>query len=152
MVFFYINSKMSDSPALSSPTSLPQMTPTPCATPLFSAFSRLAQPRTVAKQLEEAAVGALPSNPTIGDLPKIIWKNRRFVQEDSLARKGAKGKKSWIRSHGIFFVELNHQDQPIGHVWCCRRCDMKGEAEFFSVQATSSAADHLRKSVPSVRP
>ncbi|EXA30309.1 hypothetical protein FOVG_18306 [Fusarium oxysporum f. sp. pisi HDV247] len=105
-------------------------------------------PKTVAKQLEEAAAAALPPNPTIEDLPKITWKNRRFVQEDSLARKGAKGRKSWIRSHGTFLVELNYQDQPIGHVWCCNRCDMKGAAEFFSVQATSSAADHLRKHVP----
>ncbi|RFN47860.1 membrane primary amine oxidase, partial [Fusarium flagelliforme] len=89
---------------------------TPCPTPLFpSAFSRLSQPRTVAKQLEEASVGELPPNPTIEDLPKVVWKNRRFVQEDSLARKGAKGRKSWIRSHGMFFIELNLQDQPIGH-------------------------------------
>ncbi|KAG7425328.1 hypothetical protein Forpi1262_v013222 [Fusarium oxysporum f. sp. raphani] len=116
-------------------------------TPPSSVFSRLSQPKTVAKQLEEAAVAALPPNPTIEDLPKITWKNRRFVQEDSLARKGAKGRKSWIRSHGTFLVELNYQDQPIGHVWCCNRCDMKGAAEFFSVQATSSAADHLRKHV-----
>jgi hypothetical protein len=101
--------------------------------------------KAVAKQLEEASVGELPPNPTIEDLPKVVWKNRRFVQEDSLARKGAKGRKSWIRSHGMFFIELNHQDQPIGHVWCCSRCDTKGRPEFFSVQATSSAADHLRK-------
>ncbi|KAL3603063.1 hypothetical protein FPOAC2_07380 [Fusarium poae] len=45
----------------------------------------------------------------------------------------------------MFFIELNHQDQPIGHVWCCSRCDTKGRPEFFSVQATSSAAGHLRK-------
>ncbi|KAJ0130142.1 Uncharacterized protein HZ326_26758 [Fusarium oxysporum f. sp. albedinis] len=81
-------------------------------------------PKTVAKQLEEAAVAALPPNPTIEDLPNVIWKNRRFVQEDSRARKS---------------------DQPIGHVWCCNQCNMKGTAEFFSLQATSSAVDHLRK-------
>ncbi|KAG8673970.1 hypothetical protein FPOAC1_007289 [Fusarium poae] len=62
---------------------------------------------------------ALPPNPTIENLSKITWKNRRFVQEDLLARKGAKGRKSWIRSHGTFLVELNYQDLPIGHVWCC---------------------------------
>ncbi|OAQ65601.1 transposase [Purpureocillium lilacinum] len=140
-----MDGEMSDSPAPSSPPSLPQVISTPCPTPLFSAFSRLAQARTVAKQLEEAASAVLPANPTIQDLPKIACKNRLFVQEDLLARKGAKGRKSWIRSHGTFLVELNHQDQPIGHVWCCHRCDLKGEAEFFSVQATSSAADHLRK-------
>jgi hypothetical protein len=68
----------------------------------------LSQPKTVAKQLEKAVVAALPPNPTIEDLTKITWKNRRFVQEDSLARKGAKGRKSWIRSHGTFLVELNY--------------------------------------------
>jgi hypothetical protein len=41
----------------------------------------LSQPKTVAKQLEEAAVGALPPNPTIENLPKVTWKNRRFVQQ-----------------------------------------------------------------------
>ncbi|KAH7460470.1 hypothetical protein FOMA001_g19496 [Fusarium oxysporum f. sp. matthiolae] len=133
-------------PPPSTPAKGSPVISTPCPTPLFpSAFSRLSQPRTVAKQLEEASVGELPPNPTIEDLPKVVWKNRRFVQEDSLARKGAKGRKSWIRSHGMFFIELNHQDQPIGHVWCCSRCDTKGRPEFFSVQATSSAADHLRK-------
>lgn len=137
---------MSDLPPPSTPAKGSPVISTPCPTPLFpSAFSRLSQPRTVAKQLEEALVGELPPNPTIEDLPKVVWKNRRFVQEDSLARKGAKGRKSWIRSHGMFFIELNHQDQPIGNVWCCSRCDTKGRPEFFSVQATSSATDHLRK-------
>jgi hypothetical protein len=145
--FFDFISKMSNSPLSPSPAGFPPATLTPCPTPPSSVFSRLSQPKTVAKQLEKAVVAALPPNPTIEDLPKIIWKNRRFVQEDSLARKSAKGRKSWIRSHGTFLVELNYQDQPIGHVWCCNRCDMKGAAEFFSVQATSSAADHLRKHV-----
>ncbi|KJZ68307.1 hypothetical protein HIM_12298 [Hirsutella minnesotensis 3608] len=103
--------------------------------------------RDCRKQLEEAALQDLPVNSTVEDLPKIFWKNRRFVQEASLARKGAKGRKSWIRSHGMFFIELNNQDQPIGHVWCCSRRDTKGRPEFFSVRATSSAADHLRNHV-----
>ncbi|KAJ9413842.1 hypothetical protein QL093DRAFT_2503059 [Fusarium oxysporum] len=54
------NSPLSPSPAGFSPTTL-----TPCPTPPSSVFSRLSQPKTVAKQLEEAAVGALPPNPTI---------------------------------------------------------------------------------------
>ncbi|KAG7000867.1 putative AC transposase [Fusarium oxysporum f. sp. conglutinans] len=142
---FHFTSRMSNSPLSPSPAGFPPTTLTPCPTPPSSVFSRLSQPKTVAKELEEAAVGALPPNPTIENLPKITWKNRRFVQEDLLARKGAKGRKSWIRSHGTFLVELNYQDLPIGHVWCCNRCNMRGAAEFFSVQATSSAADHLRK-------
>uniref|UniRef100_A0A0D2YHR9 Uncharacterized protein n=1 Tax=Fusarium oxysporum (strain Fo5176) TaxID=660025 RepID=A0A0D2YHR9_FUSOF len=105
---FYFTSRMSNSPLSPSPAGFPPTTLTPCPTPPSSVFSRLSQPKTVAKQLEEAAVGALPPNPTIENLPKITWKNRRFVQEDLLARKGAKGRKSWIRSHGTFLVELNY--------------------------------------------
>ncbi|KAL3595900.1 hypothetical protein FPOAC2_10270 [Fusarium poae] len=93
---------LSNSPLSPSPAGFPPTRLTPCPTPPSSVFSRLSQPKTVAKQLEEAAVGALPPNPTIENLPRITWKNRRFVQEDLLARKGAKGRKSWIRSHGTF--------------------------------------------------
>ncbi|RKK42283.1 hypothetical protein BFJ69_g18417 [Fusarium oxysporum] len=79
---------MSDLPPPSTPAKGSPVISTPCPTPLFpSAFSRLSQPRSMAKQLEEASVGELPPNLTIEDLPKVVWKNRRFVQEDSLARK-----------------------------------------------------------------
>ncbi|EXK77535.1 hypothetical protein FOQG_17755 [Fusarium oxysporum f. sp. raphani 54005] len=73
---------MSNSPLSPSPAGFPPTTLTPCPTPPSSVFSRLSQLKTVAKQLEEAAVGALPPNPTIGNLPKITWKNRCFVLED----------------------------------------------------------------------
>ncbi|KAF5262168.1 hypothetical protein FOXYS1_7117 [Fusarium oxysporum] len=116
---------------LASPASLSPVTSTSTPTPtsIPSAFSRLSQSRTVAKQLQETAVVALPANPTIEDLPKIVWENRRFIHEGSLARNGAKGRKSWIRSHGTFLIELNHHDQPIGHVWCCSKCDRKGAVD-----------------------
>ncbi|KAH7150714.1 hypothetical protein DER46DRAFT_664675 [Fusarium sp. MPI-SDFR-AT-0072] len=70
---------MSKSPLSPSPAGFPPTTLTPCPTPPSSVFSQLSQPKTVAKQLEEAAVGALPPNSTIENLPKITWKNRRFV-------------------------------------------------------------------------
>jgi hypothetical protein len=70
----------------------------------------------VTQQLKDAAIGALPAYPTVEDLPKIIWKTRCFVQEDSRSQKGAEGRKSWIRSHGTFFIELNHQDQQLAMV------------------------------------
>ncbi|RFN45153.1 transposase-like protein [Fusarium flagelliforme] len=79
---FHFISRMLNSPLSSSPAGFPPTILTPCPTPPSSVFSRLSQPKTVAKQLEEAAVGALPPNPTIENLPKITWKNRRFVQED----------------------------------------------------------------------
>ncbi|OBS17406.1 hypothetical protein FPOA_12058 [Fusarium poae] len=103
---------LSNSPLSPSPAGFPPTRLTPCPTPPSSVFSRLSQPKTVAKQLEEAAVGALPPNPTIENLPRITWKNRRFVQEDLLARKGAKGRKSWIRSHGTFLRNGISRSQP----------------------------------------
>ncbi|KAJ0131792.1 Uncharacterized protein HZ326_25119 [Fusarium oxysporum f. sp. albedinis] len=113
---FHFTSRMSNLPLSPSPAGFPPTTLTPCPTPPSSVFSRLSQPKT---------------------------KNRRFVQEDLLARKGAKGRKSWIRSHGTFLVELNYQDLPIGHVWCCNRCDMRGTAEFFSQLPDLSRAHRI---------
>lgn len=88
----------------------------------------------VPKQLQEACLNVLPANPTVDDPPKILWKNRHFLQEDSLARKDAKGRKSWIRWHGLFLIKLNYQNHPIGNVWYYSPVRDKGEAEFFSVQ------------------
>jgi hypothetical protein len=73
---------MSNSPLSSSPAGFLLIILTSCFIPPSSVFSRFSQPKTVAKQLEEAAVGALPPNPIIENLPKITWKNRRFIQED----------------------------------------------------------------------
>ncbi|KAG7404443.1 putative AC transposase [Fusarium oxysporum f. sp. rapae] len=89
---------------------------------------------------------ALPDHPTVADLPRAVWRNKRYVLEESLSRKGSKGRKSWIKRHGIFLVEIDTNDSPLSPYWACRLCDAKGQPEFFAAAATSSAADHLRKS------
>ncbi|KAJ3455461.1 hypothetical protein MRS44_016943 [Fusarium solani] len=46
----------------------------------------------------------------------------------------------------FFLVEVDANDSPLNPYWACRLCDAKGQPEFFAAAATSSAADHLRKS------
>ncbi|OBS15407.1 hypothetical protein FPOA_13745 [Fusarium poae] len=91
-------------------------------------------------------LSALPDHPTVADLPRAVWGNKRYVLEESLSRKGSKGRKSWIKRHGLFLVEIDTDDSPLSPYWACRLCDAKGQPEFFAAAATNSAADHLRKS------
>ncbi|KAG7408190.1 putative AC transposase [Fusarium oxysporum f. sp. rapae] len=111
-----------------------------------SAFSFLRPPRNLASQFELTTQSALPDHPTVADLPRAVWRNKRYVLEESLSRKGSKGRKSWIKRHGFFLVEIDTNDSPLSPYWACRLCDAKGQPEFFAAAATSSAADHLRKS------
>ncbi|KAG6979747.1 hypothetical protein FOFC_17617 [Fusarium oxysporum] len=71
--------------------------------------------------------------------------NDMFLEE-SLSRKGSKGQRSWIKRHGFFLVEIGTNDSPLSPYWACHLCDAKSQPEFFAAAATSSAADHLRKS------
>ncbi|KAK4074631.1 hypothetical protein Purlil1_12926 [Purpureocillium lilacinum] len=110
-----------------------------------SAFSILRAPRSLASQLEQEPPAALPDHPTIADLPHALWRNKRYVLEESLSRKGSKGRKSWIRGHGLFVVEIDANNVPLNPYWACRLCDAKGQSVLFAATATTSAADHLRK-------
>ena len=112
-----------------------------------SAFSLLRPSKSLASQLEREPSAAVPDHPTIADLPQAVWRNKRYVLEESLARKGSKGKKSWIRRHGLFVVELGADNTLLNPYWACRLCDAKGQPVFFAAAATTSAADHLRKYV-----
>lgn len=110
-----------------------------------SAFSLLTFPKNLSSQFESGSLTTLPDNVTIADLPVAVWRNKRYVLEESLSRKGSKGRKSWIKLHGLFVVELDASDSPLSAYWVCRLCDAKGGAVFFAASATTSAADHLRK-------
>jgi hypothetical protein len=67
---------------------------------------------------------------------------QRYVLEESLSRKGSKGRKSCIKRHGFFLVEIDTNDSPLSPYWACHLCDAKGQPAFFAAAATSSAADH----------
>ncbi|KAM3561808.1 hypothetical protein ARSEF4850_003041 [Beauveria asiatica] len=110
-----------------------------------SAFSFLSPPKNLSSQFEKGSIATVPDNATIGDLPLAVWRNKRYVLEESLSRKGSKGRKSWIKLHGLFVVELDANDSPLSAYWVCRLCDVKSQAVFFAASATTSAADHLRK-------
>ncbi|KAM6513115.1 hypothetical protein FALCPG4_015586 [Fusarium falciforme] len=111
-----------------------------------SAFALLRPPRNLASQFESTTQTALPDRPTVADLPQAVWRNKRYVLEESLSLRSSKGRKSWIKRHGFFLVEVDANDSPLNPYWACRLCDTKGQPEFFAAAATSSAADHLRKS------
>ncbi|KAH7142517.1 hypothetical protein DER46DRAFT_674344, partial [Fusarium sp. MPI-SDFR-AT-0072] len=96
-------------------------------------------PRNLASQSELTTQVALPDHPTVADLPRAVWRNKRYVVEESLSRKGSKGRKSWIKRHGFFLGEIDTNDSPLSPYWVCRLCDAKGQPEFFAVAATSSA-------------
>ncbi|KAF5522337.1 hypothetical protein CGCA056_v006270 [Colletotrichum aenigma] len=118
----------------------PMLSPTPLTT---NALQQLYHPPQVATQVAESLSTPLPSNPSITDLPTVVWYNKRYVVEEQIARKGGRPRKTWIKDHGFFLVELGLAG-PTSTFWCCRRCDEKGRPEFYSA-AASSAADHPRR-------
>lgn len=109
-----------------------------------SAFARLGQVQSIAKQIDDASKAELPDRPTVKDLPKILFRSRRFVLESQLYKKTRRGRKSWIGAHGVFLTEIGRGDESLGPVWCCHICDRRGRPEFFACTATTSSADHLR--------
>ncbi|KAI5465099.1 hypothetical protein BGZ63DRAFT_412497 [Mariannaea sp. PMI_226] len=113
--------------------------------PAPSAFSLLKPPKNLSSQFDSGSRTTFPDNATIADLPQAVGRNRRYVLEESLSRKGSKGRKSWIKTHGLFVVELDASNSPLNAYWVCHLCDAKGKAVFFAASATTSAADHLRK-------
>ncbi|KAK1837431.1 hypothetical protein CCHR01_19947 [Colletotrichum chrysophilum] len=63
------------------------LSPTPLTT---NALQLLRSPSKVATQVANSLSVVLPSNPSIFDLPTIIWHNKRYVVEEQLARKGGR--------------------------------------------------------------
>ncbi|KAH7118209.1 hypothetical protein B0J13DRAFT_198386 [Dactylonectria estremocensis] len=120
--------------------------PTPTPTPLTTnALTRLLQvhQQSVAKQAASASVTALPSNPQLEDLPVITWRNKRFFLESHVARKGSRGRSSWIKDYGVFLIELDSNNQRLDTVWCCQLCDKQGAPRFFKIKATTTAQEQV---------
>ncbi|KAK1973168.1 hypothetical protein LZ30DRAFT_611626 [Colletotrichum cereale] len=113
---------------------------------MSTAFLQLSQPTGISAQVATSLAATLPTNPLFGDLPTIHYRNKRYVLECQLSRKRSRGRTSWVRHHGVFLVEVLAGDQLGSPFWCCTRCDNEGRPEFFGAIATSSAAEHLRKS------
>jgi hypothetical protein len=111
-----------------------------------SAFDQLrSRAISVASQVEEALLHASPEDQTVADLFKIRWKQRSFVLESAINKKASRGRRSWIGAHGWFLVELGPHQTAKSAVWACRRCDEARKPQFFVIQSTTSAADHLKK-------
>lgn len=108
------------------------------------------RPPSFIAQLSATSVSSLEYNPEVSDsinnLPIATWGGRRFILEDLITKKGLRGRKSWIKSEGLFVREVLDSNS-LGEVfWVCRRCDEAGDRiKPFKAAATSSATDHLRR-------
>ena len=121
-------------------------TPSLPTTPGPSVFTLMTgRAKSIATQVDEALAEASPNDETVSDLYKIVWKDRRFVLESLLYQKTCRGRRSWIKDHGWFLIELGPQDVVRGPVWACSRCDASRKPQFFAVRSTTSSTDHLTK-------
>ncbi|KAF6820653.1 transposase-like protein, partial [Colletotrichum plurivorum] len=108
------------------------------------------RPRTITSQLRapsDASVASssdLNNRDTIEALPQAIWNNRRFVCDDSLATKGSRGRRTWIRNEGLFVREILPDGRKGKAYWVCRRCDERHDLKLFDASSTSSASSHLK--------
>ncbi|KAF6782266.1 transposase-like protein [Colletotrichum musicola] len=110
-----------------------------------TAYANLGSPRRrIFTQIEMALAAVIPLNPTINDLPLIVVSGKRYVLEPQLARQKGRGRSSWIRDHGDFFVEVI-QGRAAASYWSCRRCDSRGSPRIFSAAATTATQEHLSR-------
>ena len=112
-----------------------------------SAFARMyrGRQRSVAQQLNEISQkGDIDVN-DIAALPRVTLKGRTFVLEDWVHRKSQRGRKTWIKAHGIFLVEIMTDGTLESQYWICNICDGRGTPELFAATATSSASNHLKE-------
>lgn len=109
-------------------------------------FPRLvSRPKSIAMQYHAALASATTADPSVNDLYKITWGQRRFVIASLLDRRKSRGRRSWIGNHGWFLAELKRDNTSSGDIRCCRPCDNKGIPRFFNAQSTSSTQAHLYK-------
>ena len=126
------------------------MTPLPFEITLdstSSAFARMyrCRHRSVAQQLDEISRKGDVDVNDIAALPRVTLKGRTFVLEDWVHKKGQRGRKTWIKTHGIFLVEIMTNGTLKSQYWICNICDGRGTPELFAAAATSSASHHLKE-------
>lgn len=67
------------------------------------------RPRTVSAQFEDQELpvgdGGIDSG-SIDHIPKVIYQRKTYVLEKAVAKKGSRGRSSWIKDEGWFVVEL----------------------------------------------
>lgn len=68
------------------------------------------RPRTVGAQFADVESAATVGDDDGGDstehLPKVTYQRKTFVLEKAVAKKGSRGRSSWIKNEGWFVVEL----------------------------------------------
>ncbi|KAH7110476.1 hypothetical protein EDB81DRAFT_371509 [Dactylonectria macrodidyma] len=124
-----------------TPQSTPESTPTPSA---FALLRRQAQARkTVAQQLDELSIEAIPAADDVQSLPRLNVKGRLYILEDWAHKKGGRLRTTWIKDHGVFLLEVNPDGTTNLAQWLCRACDKMGSPVLFQHQASTSAIAHL---------
>src|SRR5258706_7161605 len=90
----------------------PQLSP--LASRQGRSFSALFQsPKTLQEQLKNASEIGNSDRIGIEDLVKATHGNKRYVLEEQISRKDAKGRRSWIKNHGIFLYEISLDNKPL---------------------------------------
>jgi len=108
-------------------------------------FKQRKRHRSWEQQLGPASEPTDPEIVDVASLPTVRYGSKRYVREDKLCKKGAKGKKSFIFKHGIGIIEINSEFQAMGQpLWLCRICDQLGNPRTFRSRSTTNASDHLR--------
>jgi hypothetical protein len=123
-----MHDSMSISPALPS-TSTP------------TAFSRLHhRPSSIAEQI--TTFTAIGKRLATEDLPRILLKGKRYVQESWVDKRANAKRYSWIGGHGLYLVEMDG-DHKLNTFWSCCECDRIGDSQLYGTGTTSNAERHL---------
>ncbi|KAJ6436869.1 MHYT domain signaling protein [Purpureocillium lavendulum] len=71
---------------------------------------------------------------------------KRYIPEEYIASKNRKGRRSWIRAHGLFLTEISPDLRTLQTYWVCSKCDERGKSSMFVASNTTSPIEHLRRS------
>jgi hypothetical protein len=111
------------------------------STPAPTAFSHLRhRPSSVAEQI--STLSPAGERLAIEDLPRIILKGKRYVQESWIDKRANAKRYSWIGNHGSYLVEMK-ENHKLGTFWSCNECDRLGGSQLYDTGTTSNAERHL---------
>jgi len=68
-------------------------------------------PVSLEQQLSASPAPYDPSNPG-AELVTATYDQKHYVLDSVIAKKGARGRSSWIRNEGIFVTEVNEAKNP----------------------------------------
>jgi hypothetical protein len=110
-----------------------------------NAFAQIrSTPSSFIKQVNDALASDIHGFVSASELPQISWRGKRYVLEQHLHRNKSKGRRSWIKDHGFFLLELVGDETKAAY-WACQACSLRNNPQFYNVQSTAAPLEHLRK-------